>query len=219
MCWRLRLGMMWGNGMVDRSPVCGGGAMRFEVEQKFPAEDLPTLEMKLCRLGAEFGEAQVEVDRYYRHPSRDFAATDEALRIRRKGSKCWITYKGPKVDTTTKTRREIDLELPPGDGTAEAWGELLEALGFEPVAEVRKLRRRGSIGWEGCNIEVVLDEVEEVGTYAELELIAEAEDVETAKSRIALLAERLGLADSERKSYLELLLERRGATNNGGSAD
>jgi adenylate cyclase class 2 len=187
--------------------------MRFEVEQKFPVEDLPTLEMKLCRLGAEFGEAHEEVDLYYRHPSRDFAETDEALRIRRKGSKCSITYKGPKVDTTTKTRREIDLKLPPDDGTAEAWGELLEALGFEPVAEVRKSRRLGSLGWEGANVEASLDDVEQVGTYVELELIAEAEDVEAAKSRIALLAERLGLADSERKSYLELLLERRGAAS------
>ena len=42
--------------------------MRFEVEQKFPVEDLPTLEMKLCRLGAELEEPREEVDRYYRHP-------------------------------------------------------------------------------------------------------------------------------------------------------
>jgi len=58
-------------------------------------------------------------------------------------------------------------------------------------------------------IEVSLDEVEELGTFVELELVAGASRIESAKALLAELAGRLGLAESERRGYLELLLERR----------
>jgi adenylate cyclase class 2 len=182
--------------------------MSYEVEQKFPVADLRELETRLRELGATVSESQPEVDLYFAHPARDFAATDEALRIRRKGAASWITYKGAKIDQTTKTREELDLELPPGEAPAGAWRRLLEALGFRPVAEVRKSRRKAAIPWQGRQIEASLDRVEQLGTFAELELVTEAGDVEAAKACIASLAARLGLAQSERRSYLELLLER-----------
>jgi len=182
--------------------------MPYEVEQKFPVSDMAALEARLLELGATISGLQREVDLYYAHPARDFAETDEALRIRRKGQRSWITYKGPKIDPATKTRREIDLPLPTGEQSAGAFGGLLEALGFTPVAEVRKSRRKAFIAWQGRQVECSLDDVEHVGTYAELELIAEADGVEAAKACIASLAERLELTGSERRSYLELLLAR-----------
>jgi adenylate cyclase class 2 len=183
--------------------------MSYEVEQKFPAADLKALENRLCELGATIAGPVAETDLYFAHPSRDFAKTDEALRIRRKGEKNFIAYKGPKIDKTTKTRREIDLPLPPGKETVKQWQELLEAVGFRPVAEVRKSRRKAKITWQNREVECSLDEVEGLGTYFELELIAEADGLDAARSCIASLAEKLGLKESERRSYLELLLERR----------
>ncbi len=85
--------------------------MPYEVEMKFPAADLAELESRLAGLGATIAAPQSEVDVYFAHPARDFAKTDEALRIRRKGSLNFITYKGPKIDAATKTRREIELPL------------------------------------------------------------------------------------------------------------
>ena len=181
--------------------------MKFEVEQKFPVARMAEVEAKLSALGAEVSEPRLEVDLYYAHPARDFASTDEALRIRRVGGANWITYKGPKVDRTTKTRREIELELPPEEAGALAWAGLLEVLGFRPVAEVRKQRRKAFIPWEDRRVEASLDEVDRVGTFVELELVVEPEEVEPAKACIASLAGQLGLAGSERRSYLELLLE------------
>lgn len=184
---------------------------KYEVEQKFPVADLAEMQAKLLDLGAEVSEPRLEVDCYYAHPARDFAATDEALRIRRVGRANRITYKGPKIDRTTKTRQEIELELPPEEAGASAWANLLEVLGFRPVAEVRKRRRKALVPWQGRRVEVSLDDVEQVGTFAELELMAGAGDVEAARGCIASLAGHLGLSESERRSYLELLLvERRG---------
>ena len=181
--------------------------MPYEVEMKFPVAEMAVLETKLTGLGATIGGSQLEVDTYFAHPARDFAKTDEALRIRRKGTANFITYKGPKIDAATKTRREIDLPLPPGEDTAQQWTDLLQALGFTPVGEVRKSRRKAQVAWQGRSVEISLDQVERLGTFVELELVVEPEDVEAAKTCIMSLAKDLGLAGSERRSYLELLLE------------
>ena len=181
--------------------------MPYEVEMKFPAADLAGLESRLAGLGATIAAAQSEVEVYFAHPARDFAKSDEALRIRRKGSANFITYKGPKIDAATKTRREIELPLSPGGQAAQAWTDLIEALGFTPVGEVRKSRRKARVEWQGRSVEVSLDEVDRLGSYVELELIAEADNLDAARSHILSLAEALGLKNSERRSYLELLLE------------
>lgn len=180
--------------------------MSYEVEMKFPVADPSALERRLADLGASPSAGQSEEDVYFAHPARDFAQTDEALRIRRRGSDNFLAYKGPKIDPTTKTRHEIDLELPPGEASARAWTDLLTVLGFTPVGEVRKRRRKAQVDWKGGPIEISLDEVEWLGHFVELELIAERDDIESAKERIASLAEKLELERSERRSYLELSL-------------
>jgi len=181
--------------------------MRYEVEQKFPVDTFETVTAALTVLGGERGNARQEVDQYYNHPARDFAVTDEAVRIRTVGPASCITYKGPKIDATTKTRREI--ELPLAADTAVGWAELLVGLGFRPVAEVRKQRRKAWVPWQGPRVEGSLDEVEGLGCFVELELVVEESSVETAKACLAALAQRMGLMQSERRSYLELLLNRR----------
>ncbi len=181
--------------------------MQYEVEQKFPLADIPALEARLASLGGVASSPRWETDQYYNHPARDFAATDEALRIRRIGDSAFLTYKGPKIDATTKTRRE--LELPIDSGSLADWTELLQTLGFRPVAAVRKQRRKAFVSWQQRRVEVSLDDVEELGHFVELELIAAEPDVEAARKSLAALAERLNLSAGERRSYLELLLQRR----------
>ena len=83
----------------------------------------------------------------------------------------------------------------------------MEAVGFRPVAEVRKSRRKAAVPWQGRAVEVSLDEVQGVGTFVEFEVIAEEADLEAAKACIISLAQSLGLTQGERRSYLEMLLE------------
>src|SRR4029079_17138635 len=85
--------------------------VQFEVEQKHRVDDTGALTDRLAALGVAIGPPAVQVDQYFAHPCRDFASTDEALRIRTTGGASFVTYKGPKVDKTTKTRREIELPL------------------------------------------------------------------------------------------------------------
>ena len=183
--------------------------MLYEVELKFPVPDLAAFSRKLIELAIPISPAQEEMDVYFAHPSRDFVKTDEALRLRRRGDANYITYKGPKIDVTTKakTRREIELPLGPGPESLASWTALLEAVGFRPAGEVRKSRRKADIPWQGREVEASLDEVEGVGTFVEFELVVEESRVESAKACIQSLAQSFGLTQGERSSYLELLLK------------
>ncbi len=181
--------------------------MSIEVEQKFRIADTDALLTKLTAQGAKSKHIVRQVDTYYAHPNRDFAATDEALRIRRVGESNFVTYKGPKLDATTKTRREIELPLASGASSADGFDELLQSLSFTTVAEVAKIRQIYSLPASDQEIEVSLDQVRDVGDFVELEIVVESDDeIEPAKQRINSLAEQLELAGTERRSYLELLL-------------
>lgn len=180
--------------------------MHFEVEQKHRVEDLNALVTKLIDRRAELGSAAVQVDQYFAHPARDFSRTDEALRIRTVGGGSFVTYKGPKLDTATKTRRELELPLDGADVGGRRFAELLAALGFTPVAIVRKQRRTFHLDHEGRQVEGALDEVDSVGVYVELELTAGEADLPLAQRIVSSLASELELGPSERRSYLELLL-------------
>ncbi|MGM0685281.1 MAG: class IV adenylate cyclase, partial [Halobacteriota archaeon] len=111
----------------------------FEVEIKVPA-DVDAVRERLREAGAERVGARRQRDDYYDAPHRDFAETDEALRVRREtplpdgigsgdataksgdGTRessdsptgpetTKITYKGPLLDEGSKTRAEHETEV------------------------------------------------------------------------------------------------------------
>jgi adenylate cyclase class 2 len=170
-----------------------------EVEAKAYLDEPERIISSIIELGGREIYFTVQRDTYYRHPSKDFAKTDEALRIREEEGRSFITYKGPKLDADTKSREELEVPLvDPKD-----LGGLLLRLGFEPVAVVEKLRRGYLVG----TLEVTVDEVKGLGHFLEVEA-KECEDLEEGKSRVLGLIDTLGLKRMERRSYLELLLER-----------
>jgi len=177
-----------------------------EVEQKFRGVDFAALEQRLRAAGAIEGERRAEADHYFNAPDRDFARTDEALRIRRTGTANYVTYKGPKRDLQTKTRTEIEVPLGDGDGAADDFARILVQLCYRPVAVVRKQRRTFRLERDGFQLAVTLDEVAGVGKFAELEIDVGEEKLDAARATLLRVAQELGLADSERRSYLELLL-------------
>lgn len=183
--------------------------MNFEVEQKHRVKDEAELVARLAERGATLGPATTQSDQYFAHPCRDFAQTDEALRIRTVGSQSFVTYKGPKVDATTKTRRELELPLELGDAGARQFGQLLAALGFKPVAVVTKQRQSFELHHAGRPVAGSLDTVAGLGTFVELELVTEEQGLAEARGVIAALANELELGPGERRSYLELLLAER----------
>jgi adenylate cyclase class 2 len=180
-----------------------------EVEMKFPAPDPAGVLAKVLALGPQTQPARIEVDQYFNGPDRNFGQTDEALRIRRVNEKNVVTYKGPKLDAVTKTRREVELPLHEGSLAASIAASFLIGLGYRPTAQVRKLRQPYDLQVDGFAAEICFDQVDEVGHFVEVEIIAPPEQLDAARQAVQALAQRLGLEPSERRSYLQMLLERR----------
>ncbi len=180
-----------------------------EVEVKYPVTDFGPLERRLREWGARPAAPINEADYYFNAPDRDFAQTDEALRLRRIGTANRVTYKGPRRDPRTKTRTEIEVPLGDGDQVATDFAQLLAQLGYRAVTGVTKRRQIYALDRDGFALEVCLDEVAELGLFAELEIQAPEARLDAAREVLLRLAGELGLTRMERRSYLELLLEKR----------
>jgi adenylate cyclase, class 2 len=182
--------------------------MGYEVEVKYRLVDHDELERRLAERGAVSEPAITQEDVYLSHPSRDFAVSNEAFRIRRVGTENRITYKGPRLSGPTKTREEIEISVASGEVTFNQLLRLFENLGFRPVAAIRKSRTTFHLNHEGRAVEVVLDRAFGLGDFAEIEALAATEsELPAAQAAVLALAEELRLTEVEPRSYLRMSLE------------
>ena len=183
----------------------------YEVELKFPLAgltDVAALRTRITALGASACEVLDQRDVYLAHPSRDFSQTDEVFRVRCVGDENFLTYKGPVLDEVAKTRREIEIATAAGLAERDQLLDMLTSLGFRPVRDVIKCREPFYLLWQDRDLEIVVDDVQDLGWFAELETIAEDSDRDTARDCLLTLSQELNLGKSERRSYLRLLLEK-----------
>lgn len=171
----------------------------FEVEIKAYLEEIASMETQLQQLGAVFQKSIRQSDTYFQHPIRNFAQTDEALRIRNSDNQSYLTYKGPKLDSTSKTREELEIEIQ----KPEKFSNILKKLGFSSVLTVAKTRKIYSLD----DITISLDNVDDLGDFIELETdVSDKEAIPSARGRLFTLLKQLDIPKekSERRSYLEL---------------
>jgi len=197
--------------------------LTLEVEIKVRVDDPERVEEILSEEGEHVRTLRQE-DVYFSHPCRDFAETDEALRLREveteEGSTCILTYKGPKIGDVGKSRVEIEVEV----SDREAAREILERLGFEPLEDmvIRKVRKVYALHVDGTRVEACLDTVEGLGTFLEVEIEAEEDaDVDELEAMLLeLVRDRLGVrGEVVRDSYLELLMRKEGVVEDGVQGD
>lgn len=174
--------------------------MEYEVELKALCPDVGEMLSALSSAGAVPAGSEKQADFYFNHPSRDFMVTDEALRIRVVNGRTVLTYKGPRLRASAKTRAE--LEVPAGD--FDTMKKILEHLGFILTMEIRKVREL----YRYSGITVCIDRVEGLDTYIELEI--KTADRAQAEHDLTEFASRMGLHDFEKRSYLEMLLDKKG---------
>ena len=135
----------------------------------------PTWQARLSALGAQAAGQCDQVDCYFSHPARDFAQTDEALRIRQVDGQSLVTYKGPKIDRETKTRHEIELALPAGATTAADFAGCSKRLVLPRWPRCASTAGHFISTWQGQSVEAALDEVAGLGHFVELEISASEE--------------------------------------------
>ena len=183
-----------------------------EIEKKFPVASFDAIRSQLAAGDFDVikdAAPKFQSDEYFNHRQLRFELQDIALRIREVNGQHILTFKGPNQDATTKIRTEIEIEFSKED--AGKMSEMFLGMGMHSVAKVSKTRESILLRWQGANVEVCLDSVDEVGYFVELEIVAEKdEDIPASKEKLESLAEKFDLKDSNTISYLELLLKARG---------
>ena len=179
---------------------------RYEIEMKLPVKNLDDVKEQLRSKGFQEEALIRECDMYYNSLYHDVKKLGEALRIRKSTNlstgklQAQINFKGKKIDDVSMSRQEYEtlVENP------ETMEKILIALGFEPAAGVQKIR----CYMKRDNMTACLDQVENLGDFLELEMIAPEESmrVRYLQGMEKLLIE-LGLSMKEtvRTSYLSML--------------
>ena len=107
----------------------------------------------------------------------------------------------------TKTRTKSKCPGGPDQGEL---AQILVCLKYRSSGIVEKQRRIFELSWRQFETEISLDSVSGLGEFVELEIVTDEGQVDAARNALLNLAGQLGLRQSERCSYLELLLARGG---------
>ena len=192
-----------------------------EVEIKVQIPNANDMRKLFEKEGGKYELSLLHEDTYFNAPDqlRDFKKSDEALRIRNsteyrrdepevKKTRHFLTYKGKKMDETTKTRQELELIVEDG----ETMGEILKVLGFQKLFIVKKERELYVFEHEGHEIEALIDYLPILKQhFIEVEVTTEKqEELEDLSDLLFNFLERFSISrdQSIRKSYLELIADK-----------
>lgn len=193
-----------------------------EVEIKTKISNPDLIKKELKKIGGIYKLSLMHEDTYFNMPNglRDFKKTDEALRLRKsiefnkkdktKSHKVnyFITYKGKKMDTSTKTREEIELNI----SNLEKMREILKLIGFQEVFTVVKERDLFTVLYENHQITVLIDYLPLLKQFF-MEIEYPSDSINSISVHREILFDflsHLGIDKKESitKSYLELILEK-----------
>ncbi|MHA1146705.1 MAG: class IV adenylate cyclase [Promethearchaeota archaeon] len=193
-----------------------------EVEIKVRISDPNEIRKSFKSKGGIYKISLLHEDTYFNMPKslRDFKQTDEALRIRKsigfdknlknapKKIEYTITYKGKKLDSETKTRKEFEVGVQDG----EILKKILKVLDFQEIFTVKKERELYQFFFRDHEIEALIDYIPILKDYfIEVEYIAE--NVDNIGNTREILFDFLSEFNIERdksitKSYLELIADK-----------
>jgi predicted adenylyl cyclase CyaB len=162
-----------------------------EIEVKVPSPDLAAARARLLELGAVvLQERHLEENTLYDFRGGDLTRRRQALRLRTRGRKAELTFKGaPERSRRFKVRREFETEV----RRPKQAQKILAALGFVPVFSYAKHRAVLKVD----RVRVCLDETA-AGNFLEFE---------GDRNRITALLKKLGIPARAmtKTTYVEML--------------
>jgi len=170
-----------------------------EIEVKLRARNLNEIEQNLIKRNCILSEPISQYDVIYslKGSKNEFEKASEGdviIRIRHMKDKAQLNLKQQRSSELDNLEYETEIK------DYEQVHKMLETLGWHPVVEVRKIRRKGKLG----EYEVCLDEVEKLGTFVELEKLTDDDvDPKVVKEELFNELESLGLSrkDEETRGY------------------
>ncbi len=168
--------------------------MSFEVELKFQIENIEELEGRILKAGGRKAEDFVFEDNLlFDTEENRLMGKGSALRLRKRGERCWLTYKGPVLsDPEFKVREELEVRVEDFEKTRG----ILERIGFRVKFRYQKYTAKYIIG----KVVLSLDRTP-IGDFVELE--GERDEVQKVRQLLELSG-----ADPVRKDYIALAKEK-----------
>ncbi|HUC01758.1 MAG TPA: class IV adenylate cyclase [Candidatus Paceibacterota bacterium] len=180
-----------------------------EIEVKAKLKDKAEVIKKLSGLGCQFSEIKTQDDMVWVEKVgslEDFLSNKVFLRIRiQNGEKVIMTAKSPKAKEGNESlvKREHEVVV----NSADEARSILSMLGLQEAVRVVKKRQTAKYaGYEIC-----IDEIEDLGSFVELEKIAEEGDATQIQKQMIEFLKTLGILpeDQVKKGYDILMLERK----------
>ena len=175
-----------------------------EIEIKLKVNNLDEIEEKLKQQGCIFSEPIFQHDVVYSsiqntEPYDKIGGVGYvAIRIRHQNNAVTLTLKKQQSHEMDNLEYESEIENP------KDIHEMLLILGWKPEVEVKKTRKKGTLG----EYEVCLDRVEKLGDYLELEKLTDDNiDAEEVRKEFLEILKPLGLSekDEEKTGYDTLM--------------
>jgi adenylate cyclase class 2 len=186
-----------------------GYASGMEIEIKARLKDKEAVMQKLAVLGCVFSEPKTQDDMVWVEKMdslQEFLSNTVFLRIRVEGDKAILTAKKPKniAGEGNLVKREHETIV----DSAEETRAILEMLGLKEAVRTIKKRQKAMCG----GYEICIDEVEDLGTFIEVEKIADEKDADRILEEILEFLAPLGVSaeDKVTKGYDILMIEKKG---------
>ena len=179
-----------------------------EIEVKARLKDKEGVMAKLISLGCEFSPVKTQDDMVWTEKTGtldEFLSNRVFLRIRiQNGEKVIMTAKKPKElsgdGALVKREHEVVVD------SAEEARDILDMLGLKEA--VRVVKKRQTCAYK--EFEICVDEIENLGSFIEMEKIAEKEEAESIQKEMFAFLLSLGISseDQVKKGYDILMLEK-----------
>lgn len=164
--------------------------MKYEIEVKARIKDLDALISKLQTIGCILSEPIIQDDYVFNQKGvnlKDHSHRTPVLRIREQGDRIIFTVKKNRANELDCIEKEIDVS------DRNILKDIIELLGFEQTIEVHKKRRKGICR----DYEICLDEVEELGSFIEVEKMTDEEDGGKVQNELFDFLETLGVSKED----------------------
>lgn len=167
-----------------------------EIEIKIKLNDLENTRLQTwidANLQAS-GESE-QLEYYLNNPNQTFLFTHKLgykdaadyLRVRFEKAGGSVCLKRFKIDQETAASENLaEMEYKVDD--AEAALELFSALGYTEQTKVLKRRRK----YSNTEVEIVIDDVEGLGKFAEIELLEQVEDFQAGREKLRQVLREIG---------------------------
>ncbi|MFA6094848.1 MAG: class IV adenylate cyclase [Candidatus Paceibacterota bacterium] len=164
--------------------------MKSEIEVKAKVSNFNELISKLKEIGCVLSEPIIQDDYIYipKGVVYEDIHNHAVLRLRKQGDRNLFTLKKNRSNELDCIEREIDVN------NGEILIDIFELMGYVPFAEVHKKRRKTQYN----EYEICVDEVNELGSFIEVEKMSDEADGEKVQGEIFDFMQTLGVKREDR---------------------